>query len=81
MDSGKGGGTTGEHANRLYLAIQNTDGTMTPRHVNLTNLPAQVREITIPGNRTTSLAYYEVFIYSTSNEKIILSSGYVGGQL
>jgi hypothetical protein len=80
--------TTGEYANRLYLAIQNADGTIASGNIAIDNLSAQTefREISITGDRRTSLAYYEVFIYSDTivngnNEKIILSSGYVGGQL
>jgi len=71
----------GEHANKLYLAIQNANGTMAQSNVVIDDSSAQIREIPMSGNHTTSLAYYEVFIYSANNEKIIVSSGYVGGQL
>jgi len=34
----------------------------------------------VSGNYQAQVAYYEVYIYSINNEKIILSSGYTGGQ-
>ena len=39
--------TTGDHANRLYLEIQNANGTMAPGNEILNNSTAQVREIHI----------------------------------
>ena len=37
------------------------------------------RDISVSGNYSISPAFFELYINSANNEKIILSSGYVGG--
>ena len=66
---------------RIYLSIQNTSGTMTTASVsiedNYTNTP--YRDISLSGDFRTTF-YYELYIFSANDERIILSSGYTGGQ-
>jgi len=65
---------------RVYLAIHNTSGTMTTSNAyvedNYYNSP--YRDISISGNHQAG-SYYELYINSANDEKIILSSGYTGG--
>ena len=66
---------------RIYLSIQNTSGTMTTASVsvedNYYNTP--YRDISLSGDFRTTF-YYELYIISANEEKIIVSSGYTGGQ-
>jgi hypothetical protein len=66
---------------RIYLAIQNTSGQMTTSNVSIDGSSAQYRQFGISGDYRTTIAYFEIYLFSTSDEKIILSSGYSGGQL
>ena len=66
---------------RLYFSIQNTSGNMVTTSVSLDSTSSVHRDISVSGNYTTSPAYFEVYINSANDEKIILSSGYTGGQL
>jgi hypothetical protein len=63
---------------KLYLAIQNTNGQMTTVNVSLDNSYSSqlYRDISISGNYGTSPAYFELYIKSANDEKIVLSSGY-----
>jgi hypothetical protein len=64
---------------RLYLSIRNTNGQMVTNSVSIDGT-ALHRDISVSGVFSTSPAYYELYIHSTNNEKIILSSGYTGGR-
>jgi hypothetical protein len=68
---------------RLYLAVQNTSGQMvtTNTYIDDNYSSTPYRDMSVSGNYSTSPAYYELYIYSTANEKIIVSSGYTGGQI
>jgi len=72
--------TTGTHANRLYLSVQNTNGQMTTVNTTVSDSYSSqpYREMSVSGNYTTNPAYFELYIYSANNEKIILASGYTG---
>jgi hypothetical protein len=74
---------------RLYLSMQNPDGTMiAPTLGNPSNTSATTNhkaignhlflDLSESGNRTTEAIYFEVYTYSSNNEKIILSSGHTG---
>ena len=76
-------------SNRLYLTLQNTSGTMTSptsgtpaNSSTTTNHKAIVNDSSLDlsesGDYRTSPTYFELYLYSSSNEKIILSSGYTG---
>jgi hypothetical protein len=73
--------TTGTHANRLYLSIQNTSGQMATTSVTVTDSHPSLpyRDMTLLGNYATDSAYFEIYIFSEKNEKIILASGYING--
>ena len=77
-------------SNRLYLTLQNTSGTMTSptsgtpaNSSTTTNHKAIVNDSSLDlsesGDYRTSPTYFELYLYSSSNEKIILASGYTGG--
>jgi hypothetical protein len=63
---------------RLHLAIQNTSGQMVTGNASLDAASTPHRDISLTGNHSTSPVYFELFIRSENNEKIILSSGYTG---
>jgi hypothetical protein len=73
--------TSGTHANRLYLAFQNASGQMVVASTLLDASLTTPRNISVSGNHSASPTFFELYIYSASGEKIILSSGYTGGQL
>ena len=64
---------------RLYLTIQNTSGTLTTQSVNIEDNYSSTpyREISVSGDCRT-MCYFELYIYSANNEKIILANGYTG---
>jgi len=66
---------------RVYLSIQNTSGTISTSSVwldnNYSNTPH--RDISVSDDYRTSPAYFELYINSASDEKIVLASGYTGG--
>ena len=66
---------------KLYLSIHNTSGTVTTQSVSTEsdyyNTP--YRDISLSGD-FRMVSYYELYIYSVNDEKIVLSSGYTGGQ-
>ena len=68
---------------RLYLSVQRTNGQMVTSNVSADDsyYSTPYRDISVSGNYAASPAYFELYINSANNEKIILSSGYVGGQL
>jgi len=66
---------------RVYLAIHNASGTISTSNIWLDNSNTLHRDISVSGDYRTSPAYFELYIFSTSDEKIIISSGYTGGQL
>ena len=68
---------------RLHLSIQNANGQMISTFTNIDNTwqSNPYREISVSGNYAAFPAYYELYINSENNEKIILSSGYTGGTL
>jgi hypothetical protein len=72
--------TTGTHANRIYLAIQNADGTAPATPLSYT-VSAEPNGFACwePSNSVTAPTYYEIYIYTPSGEKIILSHGYTRG--
>jgi hypothetical protein len=72
--------TTGTHAHRLYLAVQNMSGQMAITNTNIADSSILHREIFATGNLSTSPTYFELYIISANDEKIILSSGFIGGQ-
>ena len=63
------------------MEVQSQDGTISKSEAYLDEIyvGTPYREISIPGDYRTSPAYFELYIISASNEKIILSSGYTGG--
>jgi len=64
---------------RIYLSIQNTSGTMTTSSAyvedNYSSTP--YRAISLSGDFRTAF-YYELYMFSANEEKIILSKGYTG---
>jgi hypothetical protein len=68
---------------RLYLAVQNTSGQMITSSASIDDAynSQPFRDISISGISGTSPAYFELYIFSTNDEKVILASGYVGGAL
>jgi hypothetical protein len=67
---------------KLYFAVQNSNGSMITTNTSLENTmttSTPYRDMSFSGDYRTQ-AYYELYIFSASNEKIILSSGYSGGQ-
>ena len=69
--------TAGTHARQIYFSFQNTNGQMSsPSQTTLNATSASVWSLSLSDMPSTSPTYYELYIYSTSNEKIILSSGY-----
>jgi hypothetical protein len=68
---------------KLYLSVQNTNGQMTTANVSMDDSYSSVpyREISVSGNYQTSPAYFELYIVSANDEKIVLASGYTGGTL
>jgi hypothetical protein len=71
--------TTGTHARRLYLSVQNMSGTMVTASTTINAASTAHRDISVSGNFSTSPTYFELFIHSASGERIILSSGLTGG--
>jgi len=65
-------------AKNLYLDVYNTNGNKATGSAGLEGYSTPYREISVYGDHRT-LSYYEVFVYSANNERIILSSGYTGG--
>jgi hypothetical protein len=68
---------------KLYLAVQNSSGSMVTTNASLENTMTTTtlyRDMSISGDHRTSQAYYELYIFDTNDDKIILSSGYTGGQ-
>jgi hypothetical protein len=67
---------------RLYLAVQNTNGQMATTNTYLDDnyYSTPYRDMSVSGRYDTTPAYFELYIFSDSNEKIILSSGYTGGR-
>ena len=65
---------------RIYLAVQNTSGQMTTSNASFDSSSTPYQQIAVSGDYRTT-AYFEIYIFSESNEKIILSSGYTGGLL
>jgi hypothetical protein len=65
---------------RVYLSVQNAEGQMVTSSASLDGNPAAYRQIAISGDYQTMPFYFEIYISSENNEKIILSSGYIGGQ-
>jgi hypothetical protein len=65
---------------RLYLSVQNTNGQMTTAstYIDDSYSSQPYRDISVSGNYATSPAYFELYIMSASDEKIIVSSGYTG---
>ena len=63
---------------KLYLSIQNTNGQMTTVNVLIDNVYTSLpyREISVSGNYAASPAYFELYIFSANDEKIVLASGY-----
>ena len=70
--------TSGTHARRIYLSIQNTSGEMPTTIYGTFNTSLAPLEWS-PTATAANPTYYEIYIYSSDNEKIILSSGYTGG--
>ena len=72
--------TTGTYANKIYLAVQNANGTMPTSPLSYT-VSASPNGFACwePSNSVAAPTYYEIFIYDTTGKKIILSSGYTGG--
>jgi hypothetical protein len=64
---------------KLYLAMQSSSGTMITANTSLEGTATLYRDMTLSGDYRTQ-AYYELYIFDTSGDKIILSSGYSGGQ-
>jgi hypothetical protein len=62
---------------RVYLSVQNTGGQMTTSNASFDSSSTPYQQISISGDYRTA-AYFEIYIFSDSNEKIILSSGYTG---
>ena len=62
---------------RLYLDVHNTYGTITTGNASLDN-SNPYRDIAIAGDYRTLSAYFEVYIYSAENERIVLARGYTG---
>jgi hypothetical protein len=62
---------------KLYLDVYRADATKSSANTSIDNSDTY-RDISISGDYRTQAAYYELYIYSASNEKIILSSGYTG---
>jgi hypothetical protein len=64
---------------RIYLSIQNTSGTMTTANVSVEDnyMSTPYRTISLSGDFRTAF-YYELYIFSANEEKIILSKGYTG---
>jgi hypothetical protein len=67
---------------KLYVSLLNISGTMTTQSVNIDNAYSSnpYRDISFSGDYRSS-AYFEAYIMSANNEKIILASGYTGGQV
>jgi hypothetical protein len=66
---------------KLYFDIYAANGTKTS--LTAQNIPASVSspmEFSTGSDYRTAMAYYEIYINSANDEKIILSSGYTGGQ-
>jgi hypothetical protein len=64
---------------KLYLAVQGSNGSMgTPVPADLINAKESY-DISSSGDHRTQATYYELYIITNSDEKIILSSGYCGG--
>jgi hypothetical protein len=64
---------------KVYLSVQNTSGQMTTSNASLDSSSTPYRQISISGDYRTA-AYFEIYIFSENNEKIILSSGHTGGR-
>ena len=66
---------------KLYLSLRNASGTVTTQSVSTEsdyyNTP--YRDISLSGDHRT-VTFFELYIFSANNEKIVLSSGYTGGQ-
>jgi hypothetical protein len=67
----------------LHFAIQDSNGSMVEQTgISFNNTPSTpYRSVSCAITYKTQAAYYELYFYSATNEKIILSSGYItGGQ-
>jgi hypothetical protein len=71
---------SGTHARRLYLSVMNASGQMVTASTTVDASTTEHQDISVSGNHSVSPTYFELYIYSTSNEKIILASGYTGGR-
>ena len=64
---------------RLYLSIQNTSGMMTTSSIWLdSSSGTSYQDVSVSGDYRTSPVYFELYVYSVNEEKIVLSSGYTG---
>jgi hypothetical protein len=73
------GGVNNSSNNRLYLTLQNQNGEMTAP-ANLV-IGTSYLDLAVQHSSTdniTNLTYYEVYVISSNNEKVILSSGHTG---
>ncbi|MCL2711612.1 MAG: hypothetical protein FWE95_12105, partial [Planctomycetaceae bacterium] len=61
---------------KLYLAVCNESGQMLTSILGIENSSYPYLEFSVYGDFRTSPTYFELYIYSTNDEKIILSSGY-----
>jgi hypothetical protein len=64
---------------RIYLSIQSESGQMLTTNVSV-NDSMDSQQFAISGDYRTTIAYFEIYMFSVNDEKIILSSGYTGRQ-
>jgi hypothetical protein len=65
---------------RVYLSVHTASGTVSTSNIWLDNSSGSLhRDISVSGDYRTSPAYFELFVFSAADEKIVLSSGYTGG--
>jgi len=64
---------------RVYLTVHTASGTMNTSHIGIDHSSTLHRDISVSGDYRTAPAYFEFYMISTNDEKIVLSSGYSGG--
>ena len=73
--------TTNVTSHALYLAIHDTHEQIKIEHAIINPSHTSFYDISILGNYTSAIVFFELYVYSENNEKIVLSSGYTKGTL
>ena len=64
---------------KLYFAVCNTSGQTVESSMSTENLSYPYLDFSVYGGYFQSPAFFEFFIISANDEKIVLSNGYTGG--